>query len=115
MLGTVRTLFVVPLIGERWAELLEMPLMLTVAYFAAKFVRGKFSISSLSSACFVGGMALFLLVLAEVTVVLSVRDVTLGSYIKSRDPVAFPAYLASLVVFSILPLVLQLSSRSRSA
>ncbi|MDH5176640.1 MAG: hypothetical protein OEX15_08255, partial [Gammaproteobacteria bacterium] len=43
MLGTVRVLFIVPAIGERAAELLEMPLMLLVVAMAARFIVGKFA------------------------------------------------------------------------
>lgn len=39
VLGTVRVLLILPLVGERAAELLEMPLMLTVIVFAARWMN----------------------------------------------------------------------------
>ena len=41
ILGGIRVLFVVPQIGERYAELIEMPLMLVVIFFSARFVVRK--------------------------------------------------------------------------
>jgi hypothetical protein len=41
VLGTVRVLFVVPAIGVRAAELIEMPLMLAIVVVAARFITRR--------------------------------------------------------------------------
>ena len=41
ILGTTRVLLLVPQVGERNAELIEMPLMLVVIYFSARFIVRK--------------------------------------------------------------------------
>jgi len=41
VLGVFRTLVLVPRLGDRMAELLEMPVMLAVVFFAARFTVKK--------------------------------------------------------------------------
>ena len=48
--GTIRTIWVVPRIGTRWAELLEMPLMFAVTIAAARWLVLRLAIPSTSSA-----------------------------------------------------------------
>ena len=42
VLGIIRVLFALPLLGERAAELLEMPLMLTVIVLAARWITKRY-------------------------------------------------------------------------
>ena len=42
VLGVVRVSFLVPRIGERWAELAEMPIMATAIFFAAGYILRRF-------------------------------------------------------------------------
>ena len=41
LLGLIRVPFIVPRIGERYAELAEMPLMFVAIYFASRYVLRK--------------------------------------------------------------------------
>jgi len=59
-----------------------------------------------------GFLALGLLVAAEVLLAVTLQDRTLGEYVASRDPVSGVVYLAMLVLFAVMPLVL---ARVRSA
>jgi hypothetical protein len=106
--GTMRTLWLVPLLGERTAELLETPLMLAVIYLTARWIVRRFGLrqSSLPIRAAVGAVALILLVGAEIAVVLSLRGLTLADYIRSRDPVSGTAYVVSLLIFAAMPAVL---------
>jgi hypothetical protein len=65
LLGAIRVLFLVPRLGVRTAELLEMPLKLVIIICAARFVVRHFSLPPTPGVRLtVGGLALALLVAA---------------------------------------------------
>ncbi|MDQ6678875.1 MAG: hypothetical protein M3Z09_16450, partial [Acidobacteriota bacterium] len=65
-LGVVRVPFLVPRIGERWAELAEMPIMGATVFFAAGYILRRFPDIHLPSRAMVAGLlALALAVCAE--------------------------------------------------
>lgn len=104
VLGTVRTLWLAPALGERWAELLEMPFMLAACALAARWVVRRFALpAAVRPRLAAGGVALALLVAAELGVVLFVRGEPLGGYLARRDPVSGAVYLASLLLFALFP------------
>jgi uncharacterized membrane protein len=104
LLGIVRVPFLVPRLGERWAELLEMPFMAAVIFFAAGYVLRKFPAIRLHGrSLFVGFIALALVVGAELGLAVALQSRTLGEYLASRDPVSGSVYLAMLVVFALMP------------
>ena len=49
LLGTVRVPFMAPRLGERLAELIEMPLMLVVIGLSARFVVRRFALPPTAS------------------------------------------------------------------
>ena len=104
VLGTIRVLVVVPLLGERAAELLEAPLMLLASFLAARWVVRRFRLPP-GARCRlpVGLVALTFLLVAELLVVFLIRGLTLEEYMASRDPVAGAVYLVSLAVFALMP------------
>lgn len=51
-----------------------------------------------------GLIALTLLLIAEFTLVLWLRGMSIGEYFASRDPVSGTVYYATLVVFGVMPL-----------
>jgi hypothetical protein len=65
LLGIVRVLALVPRLGERWAELAEMPLMLVAIILSARFVVRWFPATQRPSYLVSGGTALFLLIVVE--------------------------------------------------
>lgn len=115
VLGSIRVLFLVPRIGERWAELAEMPLMFVVILVSARFITGRFGLPADASVRLgVGLLALGLLVAAEVLLAVALQDRTLGEYVAGRDPVSGMVYLAMLALFAVMPLVLvRVASASR--
>ena len=103
--GVVRTLWVVPLVGVMWAELLEAPLMLAVIVVAARSVVRRFELATRPVALSVGIAALALLLCAELSLVLGLRDMSLGEYFASRDPISGTVYLLMLIAFALMPLI----------
>ncbi|TXG77551.1 MAG: hypothetical protein E6R11_06385 [Rhodocyclaceae bacterium] len=104
VLGMVRVPFVVPRLGERIAELIEMPLMLLVVILSARFVVRRFHLdATLATRLQVGLIALALLLAVEFSVVLALRGLTIGDYIATRDPIAGSAYAIMLVLFGLMP------------
>jgi hypothetical protein len=115
VLGTVRVPFLVPRIGERWAELSEMPIMATIIYLAAGFILRRFpEIASSSRSLMAGVLALALTVAAELALATVLQDRTLTEFIASRDKVSGSVYVALLLVFAIMPR-LRLSRQAQSA
>jgi hypothetical protein len=108
VLGMIRTLWVVPRFGARTAELLEMPLMLAVTILAARWtVRHLRVPPAVSARLAVGLIALGLLLTAEFTLVLGLRGLTMAQYLASRDPVSGTVYLVMLVLFGLMPLLVE--------
>jgi hypothetical protein len=106
VLGTIRTLWLVPKVGTRTAELIETPLMFMAIIFVAKWMARRFSLRlTPGSGLSVGLIALALLLVAELAVVFWLRRVTIGDYLASRDPVAGTVYVVMLGVFAVMPVI----------
>jgi hypothetical protein len=99
-------LWVVPRFGERIAELMEAPIMLLVIILAARWVARRLALASTpTTRLTVGCVGLGLLLIAELTMVLWIRRLTIGEYFASRDSVAGTVYIVMLGVFAIMPLL----------
>jgi hypothetical protein len=106
VLGPIRILYLVPRLGTRTAELMEMPMMLAVVMFAARWVVWWLTLPPTPSKRLgVGCVALGLLLGAESTLVLWLRGLTIDEYFTNRDPVAGTVYLVMLGIFAIMPLL----------
>jgi len=110
-LGAIRVPFVVPRLGVRWAELLEMPLMLFSSFLAARFCVRRYGPFSAVRRLGIGALALALLVASELGLTVALGQ-SVGEYIAGRDPVSGIAYLISLSVFAVLPLIVRRRRRS---
>ena len=107
LLGTVRVTLLVPRLGVRTAELLEMPVMLVVIVLAARLVNRKF----LDGLRFAGRLraglvALALLAAAELLLALFLTGASIEAYLASRDPVSGSVYLLMLILFALMPAML---------
>lgn len=103
VLGVVRTLWVVPQVGDRMAELLEAPLMFVAILLSARFITQKFPALRPADYLISGGLALALLLGFEFTVVLGLQGLSLREYFASRDAVAGGVYIVLLIVFAVMP------------
>lgn len=116
LLGMIRVPFLVPRLGERTAELIEMPFMLVVIVLAARFIVRRFDLPPrLAPRLASGGIALALLLAAEIMLAVELQGRSLAEYVASRDPVSGTVYLLMLGLFALLPLIMLRRSASRSA
>jgi hypothetical protein len=105
-LGTIRILLVVPRFGTRIAELIETPIMLVVTIVAAKWIVRRFDVPyTLSMRLGMGCIALGFMLLAEFTLMLRLRGLSISEYLASRDPVSGTVYYIMLGAFAIMPLL----------
>ncbi len=104
LLGAVRAPLLVPRLGERVAELAEMPLMFVAIFLAAGHVVRKYGASVAPLGWVrVGALSLAFLVAAELLLAVALAGRGIGEYIAGRDPVSGSVYLAMLVVFAAMP------------
>jgi hypothetical protein len=104
VLGVVRVPFLVPRLGERWAELAEMPIMAAAIFFAAGYILRRFpEVRSRGQSLVVGFLALALAICAELGLAVTLQSQTLAEYVGSRDRVSGSVYLLMLVVFALMP------------
>jgi hypothetical protein len=106
ILGIGRVLIVVPLLGNRAAELLEMPLMLAVIVATARWVVRYKLDGRQSSALSVGFTAMGLVLLADLGVGVWLRGMSATEVFLNRDPVSGFAYYAALLLFAVTPAIL---------
>jgi len=114
-LGVVRVLAVVPRLGERWAELLELPVMGVVTLVAARWTVRRMAAPTRAQLLAVGAIALGLLVAAELAMVVFVRNLTVREYLASRDPVSGGAFLLLLGLFGAMPFLAGVTRRGPPA
>ena len=106
VLGPFRILVLVPRLGARTAELIEMPVMIGITWLAARWVTQKFSVPpERGPRLSMGVMAGALLLLAEFMLVLRLRGLTLEEYFATRDPVSGTAYYAAVLLLMLMPLL----------
>ena len=105
VLGILRTLWVVPRLGVRTAELAEAPIMFGISILAARWVVRHFQVSPVRTRRLaMGCIALGLMLLAEFTLGLWIRGTTLREYFAARDPVSGTVYFVALGAFAVIPI-----------
>ncbi len=106
VLGQCRILWVAPRLGTRMAELLEAPIMFVITIVAARQILRRLAVPlTLSNRLGMGGIALGLMLIAEFTLVLWLRGLSIRAYLAARDPVAEAVYYLMLVVLAVMPLL----------
>ena len=107
VLGMFRVPVLVPRLGERYAELLEIPVMLAVIMIAARYVVARFKLPANGTARLqVGFSALALSIAAELLLAAGLQSQSIAQYIAGRDPVSGSVYLLLLLVFALMPTLL---------
>jgi hypothetical protein len=106
VLGPIRIPWVVPRFGTTIAELMEAPIMFVVIIVVARWIVRRLAVpSTLSIRLGMGCVALGLLLVAEFTLVLWLRGLSISDYLASRNPVSGTVYYVLLGVFAIMPLL----------
>lgn len=104
VLGFVRVVWLLPRLGRRMAELLEVPVMLVVIVVTARWTVRRFRLPArIPARLRVGLIALGLMLATEISVVLWLRSVTLAQCAAHGDRVAGTIYVVMLVVFAVMP------------
>lgn len=104
LLGPIRVLLLVPRVGTRTAELIEMPLMLCAIWFAAGWINRRSTHKEVASTRLGVGLVTVGLVLgADIGVGVFLRGMTIGEVFLSRDPISGAAYYGLLVLCALLP------------
>ena len=102
ILGPLRVFLIVPRTGIRLAELLEMPVMLTIIYFASGNINKRFPLRAADRLGY-GLLALAFVLAAELAVAVFVQGRSIHDAFLARDPVSGSAYYGVLIIFAILP------------
>ena len=106
VLGAIRIMWIVPRFGARIAELMETPIMFGVTILAARWIVRRLAVlPKVSSRLGMGCVGLGLMLVAEFTLVLWLRGLSISEYLASRDPVSGTVYYVMLGVFAIMPLL----------
>lgn len=107
VLGIVRTLWLVPHLGIRNAELLEMPFMLIAIVLAATWIGAHIHREAVGSTRIaIGVLGLALLLSAEIILGVSLQGLSVIEVFTKHDPISGSVYYALLGVFAAMPWLL---------
>lgn len=103
VLGTIRVLWLAPLVGLMPATLIELPVMLAASWLAAGWLVRCFAIMRGSEALVMGGLAFGLLMAAECALAVGLMGQTPAQWLADlRQPHALLG-LAGQLVFALIP------------
>ena len=104
VLEVIRLQVVALHVGERLAEMLEIPNVLLATIIGARWIVDRFTLPPLPGIRLgVGLVALMLLLIAEGTVILPLHGLTVREYFATRDSVVGVAPLGALGVLTVMP------------
>ena len=113
VLGTVRVLWLVPLVGLIPATALELPVMLGASWMASGWLVRRFAITTGGAALATGGIAFALLMAAECVLATAMTGQSAAQWLAGlRQPHALLG-LAGQVAFALMPWWRVASGRSR--
>ncbi len=103
LLGTIRVLWLAPLVGLIPATALELPVMLGASWLASGWLLRRFAISNRGAALAMGLLAFALLMLAECTLAVTLTGQSPAQWLAGlRQPHALLG-LAGQIVFALMP------------
>lgn len=106
VLGTVRTLFVAPALGETAAVLIEVPLMVLVAWLACGWAIRRSRVSAaFPDRLVMGALAFALLMVAEALLGILLFGRTLPEHLATYSSLPAQVGLAAQFAFAAFPLL----------
>lgn len=114
VLGLIRVPFLVPRLGARISELLEIPLMLAVVSWAARRIAVRNSDLPRNRFLVVGLVGLFFMLAAEFSLAAAISGQSALEYAAARDAVSGIAYAFALLFFAAAPYVFFPSAAQQS-
>ena len=104
VLGVLRTLYLVPRIGDFRAELIEAPILLGACWWTAQWLnRRKLFALSLSQSIWAGTLAGLFLISAEISMTGLVRGVDFASWLTARSYGSIILFFLLAAVFAAMP------------
>lgn len=107
LLGIIRTLWLQPALGEAGAILLELPFMLAISLAAAIWLVRRLGVPARpGQRLLMGGIALCLLLLAELLLAGALSGATIGQAAHAMfEPARLPGLMAQML-FGLIPFAL---------
>lgn len=103
VLGTIRVLWIAPLVGVLPATVIELPVMLGASWWAADWLMRRFAITQAGPALAMGALAFALLMGAECALAVMLSGESPAQWLAGlRQPHALLG-LAGQVVFALMP------------
>jgi hypothetical protein len=103
VLGTVRVLWLAPLVGALPATALELPLMLAASWWVAGWLMRRFAIASSGEALAMGVMAFALLLASECLLAVAISGQTAAAWITGLSEPHALLGLGGQLVFALMP------------
>lgn len=104
VLGTVRVLWLVPMVGERNAVLAELPIMLTASWLAARWLVRRFGLVTLGTRATMGIVGFALLMLAELGLGSLLFGQSPADWVKSIFAMPGAIGLIGQIFFALMPM-----------
>lgn len=111
MLGVLRTLVLVPLLGELAAVLVELSVILTIAWLVCTRILRRYLLSPKAAAA-MGAIAFLLLMLAEAGLSTLLAGRSLAEHLALYAQLAHQVGLAGQLAFAVFPWMQALRSQT---
>lgn len=106
VLGTLRVFVLAPKLGESTAVLVELPIILAVSWLACRWLIARFRVPTmLSDRLVMGGLALAVLLSAEIGVSMLGFGRTLSEHLQQYQQLPPLIGLAGQIVFAMFPVI----------
>lgn len=105
-LGILRVFALVPKLGEMWAVLAELPVMLLISWFACRWIVAKAQLAlRISDRLIMGGTAFAVLMAAEIGISIIGFGRTIQDHFSHYTSVPVQLGLAGQLAFALFPVM----------